>query len=297
MHTMTTRRLALLLAVASVACIAAPARAQMEGEGPSLNLALDETVYDGDYGAVGVGVIYSTSYSGSDDYVVTVLPAGQASIGGVDISPRAGGLTVEFLKVPLGQARIEFGVTGRLRGDRASRIRDEVVNDYEHLDRAVEVGPSIDVAFPRVLSRYDRVSLGVDVMWDVAGAHGGTTVLPSVGYFTPINEGMVANVSLSAKWADADYHDYYFSLDPASWNGTGPSPLPAFEARGGGFTNVGASFVLGIDLDGDIANGGFGLGFYTNYSRMLGDAADTPFTSIRGSRDQFVGAFGVGYAF
>jgi outer membrane scaffolding protein for murein synthesis (MipA/OmpV family) len=287
----------MLLASALAALAVVPAQAQTEGEVPALHIDLDDTVYDGDYVVVGAGAIYSPSYAGSDDYVVTALPAAQFSYGGVDVSPRAGGLTVEFIHRRIGPARLELGITGRLRGDRASRIRDEVVDQYEHLDRAVEVGPSVDLAFPRVFTRYDRVSLGIDVMWDVAGAHNGTVVAPSVGYFTPLSRALVANLSLSTKWTSADYHDYYYSLDPATWNGPGTSPLPAYAAHSSGFTNLGASFVLGIDLDGDIANGGFGIGLYTNYSRMLGDGADTPFTSIRGSRDQLVGGLGVGYAF
>ncbi|MCB2068076.1 MAG: MipA/OmpV family protein [Erythrobacter sp.] len=293
----TARLFATLAVAASATVLARPAMAQAEGEIPPLHIDLDDTIYEGDYLVVGAGVIYSPSYSGSDDYVITALPAAQFSYGGVDVSPRAGGLTIEFVHQRLSQARLEFGLTGRLRSDRASRIRDEVVDQYDHLDRAVEIGPSLDLAFPRVFTRYDRVSVGVDVMWDAAGAHGGMVVNPSVGYFTPLSHAMVTNVSVSAKWADASYHDYYFTLDPATWNGTGASPLPAFQSRGSGLTSAGVSWVLGLDLDGDLSNGGFGLGLYTNYSRMLGDGADTPFTSMRGSRDQFVGALGVGYAF
>ena len=33
------------------------------------------------------------------------------------------------------------------------------------------------------------------------------------------------------------------------------------------------------------------------YSRMLGDAADTPFTSVRGSRDQWFLGLGLGFTF
>ena len=60
---------------------------------------------------------------------------------------------------------------------------------------------------------------------------------------------------------------------------------------------MGANLLLAYDLDGDLANGGLGLVFIGGYSRALGDAADTPFTSIRGSADQWLAAVGVGYTF
>ena len=46
-----------------------------------------------------------------------------------------------------------------------------------------------------------------------------------------------------------------------------------------------------------LKNGGLALVVIGGYSRVLGDAADTPFTSIRGSADQWFTAVGVGYTF
>jgi len=46
-----------------------------------------------------------------------------------------------------------------------------------------------------------------------------------------------------------------------------------------------------------VTNGGLALIALGGYSRMLGDAKRTPFTSIRGDADQWMGAVGVGYTF
>jgi outer membrane scaffolding protein for murein synthesis (MipA/OmpV family) len=35
----------------------------------------------------------------------------------------------------------------------------------------------------------------------------------------------------------------------------------------------------------------------SGYSRLLGDAADTPYTAERGSANQFIAGLGVGYTF
>ncbi|GAA5048463.1 MipA/OmpV family protein [Erythrobacter westpacificensis] len=280
------------------ALFASPALAQddVEVQGPP-DIDMQETVFAGDYLSVGAGVALNPSYSGSDDYVFTVLPIVQGSLGGVDINPRAGGVTLDFVQDPDEGVGLDLGLAARLRSNRASQIEDEVVIDYGELDRAIEVGPSVGVNFPGVLNPYDSIRVGVDAMWDVNGAHSGMTVSPSVSYSTPLSRSIFANLSVSTEWADADFQDYYFRVDDAAFIGDGVAPLPEFEPRGGGFTSAGVNLLLGIDLDGDIANGGLGLVVIGGYSRVLGDAADTPFTDIRGSKNQFLGALGIGYTF
>ena len=74
------------------------------------------------------------------------------------------------------------------------------------------------------------------------------------------------------------------------------SGLSAYDA-GAGFTKAGVRLMGGIDLDGDLTNGGLSLVLIGGYSRMLGDAKDSPFTSERGSANQWLGAVGFGYVF
>ena len=290
---------AMTLGAFITAISAQPAFAQDVGEAqvqPPV-VDMDDTAFSGDYLSIGAGVAISPSYSGSDDYVFNVLPIVQGSLGGVDISPRAGGLKLDFIQDPADGAGFDLGVAGRLRSDRAQQIEDEVVLDYIELDRAIEVGPSVGVNFPQVLNPYDSLSISTDVMWDINGAHGGMVVSPSISYFTPLSRAVVASLSVSAEWADEDFQDYYFAVDDADYIGPGIAPLTEFDPDGGGFTDAGVTLLLGIDLDGDVANGGLGLVVIGGYSRVLGDAADTPFTTIRGSRDQFLGAVGIGYTF
>lgn len=297
MNIQNASSIAITLGAILFATTAIPAAAQDGPEAGPPPIDMGDTVFSGDYLSVGVGVALNPSYTGSDDYVLTVLPIVQGSLGGVDINPRAGGVTLDFIQDPDEGVGLDLGIAARLRGNRASQIEDEVVLQYGELDRAIEVGPSVGVNFPAVLNPYDSIRVGADAMWDVNGAHGGMTVSPSVSYSTPLSRSIFANLSFSAEWTDEDYQDYYFRVDDAAFTGTGTAPLPEFEPDGGGFTSAGVNLLLGIDLDGDIANGGLGLVVIGGYSRVLGDAADTPFTDIRGSKDQFLGAVGIGYTF
>lgn len=254
------------------------------------------TVFDGDWLTVGIGAAYTTSYDGSDDYVITPLPLLQGRLGGVSINPRAAGLALDFIPDRDGETGFSLGVAGRLNRNRASQIEDEVVRSYGELDTAIEVGPTAGVTIPGVLHQYDSLSIGVDALWDVAGAHEGMTINPSVTYFTPLSRAVAVSFSLSARHVDDDYAAYYYSVPVAHATVPAAQRLPVFDAEGG-FDKAGANLLVGFDFDGDLTNGGLAGFVLGGYARMLGDAADTPFTSIRGSQDQwFIGA-GLGFTF
>ncbi|MBH5321854.1 MipA/OmpV family protein [Aurantiacibacter sediminis] len=284
---------ALLLAAAPVAAQDVEVEA-----GPPADPGIPaDSVLAGDFLTLGAGAAYTPSYQGSDDYVISVLPAIVGSVGGIDVNPRAGGVTVDFIEDPRSGIGFDLGVAARIRADRTSQIEDEVVIQYGELDTAIEVGPSVGVNYRGLLNPFDNISASLDVMFDVAGAHEGTVVTPSVSYTTPLSRAVLASLTVNAEWTDENYRDYYFTVDPLNFIGPQPDALPAFQASGSGFKSIGAATFVAIDLDGDVTNGGLGVVLLGGYSRLLGDAADTPFTSIRGSRDQFLGAIGLTYTF
>lgn len=283
--------------VLAAALFALPAIAQAQG-GPPVETGegppdFGETIFDGDWVSIGVGAAYSPSYDGSDDYVISVLPIVQGSLGGVDINPRPGGLALDFVPDAEEGAGFDFGVAARIRRNRADQIEDPVVASLGELDTAIEVGPTAGVSFPGLLNPFDSLSFNLDARWDLAGAHDGMVIDPSVTYFTPLSRGVIASLSLGAEYVDDKYADYYFSIGPAA---SATSGLPQFDADGG-FTKFSATVLTGVDLNGDATDGGLALVGIAGYSRMLGDARRTPFTSIRGNANQWFLAAGIGYTF
>jgi len=257
-------------------------------------MPVEQSVFDGDYLTAGIGVAAGPSYEGSDNYTISPLPVILGSFRGVDFQPRGPGVAFDVIPDQKG-AKVDFifGPVVRARFDRQNSIKDPVVRSLGKLDVAVEIGPVAGIQVNRVLNPYDSLTAQVDMRWDVAGAHDGMVVYPSLTYFTPLSRGVASSLTISAEHVDDDYADYYYSISPA---GSVASGLPTFAA-GGGWKNVGATMLTGIDLDGDITNGGFSLIFLGSYSRMLGDPKRSPVTSIRGSADQWFGAVGVGYTF
>lgn len=284
---------------ASLAMLAAtPALAQDydtsgESAGPPPAINTDDTVFDDNWLSIGVGVGVGPSYDGSDDYVLFPAPLVQGKLGGVGISPRPAGLALDFIGDSEEGPNFAFGPSLRLRNDRADQIEDDVVKLAGKLDRAFEVGVATGVSFPKVLNPYDSLSINMDARWDVAGAHDGMVIEPGVTYFTPLSRGIAASLTISGEIVDDSFADYYYSVSPEQ---SAASGLPQYQADGG-LNSLGTNLLLAVDLNGDVTDGGFALVLVGGYSRLLGDAKDTPYTSIRGSADQFFGAVGVGYTF
>lgn len=252
-----------------------------------------ETVYDGNWLGIGAGGVYMPSYDGSDDYVLTPVPMLQGELFGIGINPRQGGVVLDFIKNPEEGIGLSFGPSVRLRANRASQIKDPVVESLGKLDRALEVGPNVGFTIPKVLHGYDSLSFGVSASWDVLGAHGGMVIEPSVTYFTPLSKGAAVALTVDAEYGDNRFMDYYYTVTPAD---TVTSGLTTFDADKG-FTRAGVRLLGAVDLNGDLTDGGLSLILLGGYSRMLGDAKRSPFTSERGSADQFMGAVGLGFVF
>lgn len=250
-------------------------------------------VLEGDHITVGAGAVYEPSYEGSDDYVVSPVPIVRGNVSGIAISPRPAGVALDFIP-DAGDARIGFalGPVATISRNRAMQIKDPVVRAAGKLDTAVELGVSGGVTAYRLLNAYDSLTLSADVKWDVA-AYKGLTWSPSISYVTPVSKAVLVTLVASARHVDDDYARYYYSVTPTQSAGSG---LPQYEARGG-WDSVTAGLVVGWDLSGDLRDGGFALFSLASYSRMLNDARDTPYTSLRGDADQWVIGGGVAYTF
>jgi outer membrane scaffolding protein for murein synthesis (MipA/OmpV family) len=252
------------------------------------------TAFDGDYLTVGVGGAYGPGYEGSDSYVFFPVGAVQGRLGGIGISPRPAGVALDLINDPVdSKVTFNFGPVARGRFDRTRQIRDPIVQALGKRDTAIEVGATGGISFKGLTNPYDSLSFGVDVRWDVAGAHKGRAIQPTVSFMTPLSPAFAVAINASADYVDDKYADYYFGVTPA---GAAASGLPAYDARSG-WKTAGTSLVTFYDLDGNLANGGFALIGGVSYSRLLGNFARSPIVSERGSRDQFLIGAGIAFTF
>ncbi|MEE4450661.1 MipA/OmpV family protein [Novosphingobium resinovorum] len=281
--------IALAAGAALLSCAAVPAFAQNASDAPPA-----ENVLDGDYLTVGVGAVYVPSYRGSDDYIVSPIPLVRGKFKGVDINPRIAGVALDFIPDDKDSGiGFSLGPVATVSLNRTRRIKDPVVRAAGKLDPAIEVGVSAGVTKYRLLHDYDSLTLSADVKWDVNGAYGGMVWSPAISYTTPLSPALVAVVAVSARHVDDDFARYYYSVNPAQ---SAASGLPVYGAKGG-WDSANASLLMAYDLSGDVRDGGLSVFGVANYSRMLNDGKDTPFTALRGSANQWVLGAGVAYTF
>lgn len=248
---------------------------------------------------IGVGAAVAPSYEGSDDYRVIPVPQMRGKVKDFAFWTRGPGIYFDAIPNtnPDG-IDFELGPVVNVRFDRSSRkaIRDDAVRALGKRDVAVEVGGFVGIAKTGVLtSAYDNLSARVAVTKDVAGAHESYVIMPAIEYVMPLSTTAFVGLGVSADYVGKKYGRYYYDIDAA---GAAASGLPAYSdaGDGSGFKRVGVSLAGGKSLSGDIRKG-WALFALASYARMLGDYGDSPVVDIAGSKNQWMGAVGVGYTF
>lgn len=262
------------------------------------SFAFAKPVFDETWATIGLGAGMVPSYAGSNDYIAFPLPLIAGRVGGVGVSPNGPGLVLDLNPgqpglAPRKGARLAFGPAVRFRNDRAVQIGDAVVARAGKLDAALEVGGNVAVVWRGVVKPIDQLSIGVQARWDVLGAHAGMVIEPQINYRAPLGRAFSLQAQVSAEFVDDSFAAYYFTVSPAQAAATG---LRQFRA-GGGLNRIGTTAILSYDLDRNPLNGGWALTGIGGYSRLTGDSADTPFTSVRGDANQFIAGLGMAYTF
>jgi outer membrane protein len=240
---------------------------------------------DSEFGVVIVGGIGSGSdYEGSDDYEIG--PFAKAVLSWEGYYAR---ITKSSLKLNvIAMENFDFGPTVSYGGGRDDGVEDDKVKLLREVDESLEVGFFAEY---RIVNKADpgyEVSVGLDAAKDVNDGHDGMLVGASVDYQRPVMEGLTWSLGVSTTYADDNYMESYFTIDVDNASRSG---LARFDAEGG-FKDVGLSTSLSYDFTEHWSVTGM-----LAYTRLIGDAADSPVVEDRGSENQFSGGVAVGYAF
>ena len=274
------------LTAAAALCAASPLLAQStDAEMPDPNDRSNTFTI-----AAGVGSV--TDYEGADEQRLIPAVAIRGRVAGMSFWTSGTALYVDV--IPRSDSGIDFDL-GPILGVRLNRswdVKDAAVDKLPELDAAIEIGAFGGVSWHGLTNPYDSLSLRVDILKDVSGAHESTLISPSASFATPLSRMTYVSASLSAEWAGGGYADYYYSITPAEGAIAG---LPAYDADGG-FKHWGLS-LMGIQaVTGDLT-GGLGVFALGSYKHLGGDFEDSPIVDIRGRASQWMGAIGLTYTF
>ena len=231
-------------------------------------------------GAVG----FVPDYLGSDDYMIGAAPAGIIKFGDTERFAR---LVVTDINVNLIDSKSwSIGPAVNWRFGR-SNVDDNVVDRMKDIDGTIEVG-----AFGgwRWISEDDlrqRFSVGTEALFDVGGEHDGYTISASVRYFQPVARPLTLSIGASLTYGSGDYMDTYFGVSGADSARSGLSPFKADSGLRD--IRVPLMAMFSFSQNWHVIGG-------VIYSRLLGDAADSPVVDDRGSKDQLFTGIGIAYA-
>jgi len=231
---------------------------------------------------LGLGPAVSPDYEGSDDYKIRAAPL--VSLRYKDL------ITVDNNNVrvnlfgfnPLVKFNKHFNAGPQFRIDSG---RDE--NDNPALAGLGDIGTSVELG---IFGSYSRgpARTRIRVLHDVAHGHSGTKVIGDVRLVMLKTDKVALAGSISSTWADNNYMDAFFTINPGQSLASG---LPVYNA-GSGIKDAGIGIVANYELSKRWA-----FLVNANYKRLLGDAADSPIVSLRGSANQATAAVFMIYSF
>ncbi|WP_158272139.1 MipA/OmpV family protein [Marinicauda salina] len=262
------------LAAAALACAAGAAHAQTTDAPPA----------DIPQNFLSAGAAMLPDYPGSDDYRVIPFGAARLVIGDVVVQTEGPGLAATLAE----SGPVEFGVFGRWYGGREDDIDDAVVRLLPTVDDAIVAGGFARATLAENVLGRDRVSADVRVGADVTDTFDGAIWTTSLSYGAALPRGNFLALSASLTGVSDDYADLHFSVDPA---GAAASGLPVFAAESG-VRDIGVTAIYDQAITRN-----WSATAVLGYSRLIGDFADSPLVSIRGSEDQAFFGLAIGRRF
>lgn len=230
---------------------------------------------------VGAGVL--PEYEGSGNY--RPIPLLSARLQNGPYYVRLQGPRLEANLVP--SEILSMGPLLNLRFERDD-VENDQVDALSRVGYALEAGAFASARFPVGGTSRQALTLRMDFLHDVTGVHEGYLASPSVEYTAVIRPGVVASLTLSGTYAGGGYTETYFTITPS---GSAASGLPVFRADSG-IKDAG----LGLDVRYRLSKR-LGLVALARWTRILGDARESPIVDRVGDPNQIFGGLLLSWRF
>lgn len=237
----------------------------------------------GIHGILAVGVAAEPEFEGAAEYLP--IPQAYAHITAFGL-----GLEIEGPEARLNlrpHAAFQFGPAVEYRMGRDD-VANDVIDRLKVIDGAFEAGGFVTYQFKSLMTQSDVFEISAELMADVSGVHEGVIGKVRAGYWIAPRERLRVGIETEVGFATDDYMNTYFGVSEA---GSARSGLAAYTAEGG-VKDIGVQATMTYQLTER-----WGLVGRASYTRLLGDAADSPIVKDEGSADQFRGGVGLSFKF
>lgn len=241
--------------------LALPAQAQI--------MSVNESDFDV---RVGGAVTYAPDYLGSDDYELGFMPDAEITFQKVLFASTRNGAGIYLFND--GGTRMGVALAPNFGRDAGDNARLNGLGD-------IDIGGDLNIFLE---GNFAPFSLGLNGRTGVVGDAVGTMLTVYGGYRENLTEQLSGHVRASVSWADDSWTEDYFGVNPTQAIASG---LPAYRTSDGLATaslSTGLSYALSPNVD---------LNMTARYTRLLGDAADSPITD---SADQLSFLLGASYS-
>jgi MipA family protein len=235
---------------------------------------------------IGIGAGMLPDYEGSDEYQFIPFPTFDLKHEGFGL--RSNRLGVEADLIPF--QGIDAGPIVRYNMGR-DNVDDNAVDQLPEVDGSVELGGYIGAGAPLSVLGVNSdaiVFAKLGGVSDLGGGHEGTVFEGSLGVIAPVSDDFTLITALNTSYMSRNYADAFFSVSSA---GSATSSLSAFNADAG-FKDVGVTVIGRYSFAEN-----WSLTAIGGYTRLIGDAADSPIVDDRGDANQFFGAISLGCRF
>ena len=230
-----------------------------------------------------LGPATTPEYMGSEDYSVVPMLVSAFEIKGVAFEIE--GLTAQAALADWDGCKL--GVTADVDLGRDTEVSSTTIAAMDEIDFALNVGGFVSYDLPGQLLDGDNFEFKLAGFGDTTSAHNGAFATLGVVYTLPLYIPWRFEFELETTFGNENYMDTYFGVDEADSKASG---LPTFEA-GNSFRDITLTTNIAFFFSPT-----WGLFTRLSVSRLLGDAADSPVTSV-GDENQYFAGTGVIYRF
>lgn len=183
----------------------------------------------------------------------------------------------------------QAGPLARYRGGRDDDVDDGAVAALSEVGDSIELGAYIGGGAP--LQRLGLNDPGIfagrlSFAHDVNQGHGGFLVEGSLSFIRPVSDDVKAIFSLSTSYASGRYMDAFYDVSAADSAASGLAPFNASA----GFKDVGITGVIRYAFTDN-----WSASIIGNYTRLVGDAADSSIVNQTGSANQLFSGVSINY--
>jgi outer membrane protein len=227
---------------------------------------------------IGVGGEYKPDFEGANRSTFSPVP--------IFSIHRAG--SSEQFRGPRDSASIALIDFGDLRAGPAGKfVSSRKASNYPELNGLGDVKTAFELGGFVEYYPVDWFRTRVELRQGVVGHHGTVADL-SGDFIVPVIQRLIFSVGPRFTWESAQATSPYFGIDAVQAMASG---LPVFNARGGAHSyGAGAQVSYRINQQWEVHS-------YVEYERLLGDAANSPLVTLRGSPNQTTVGVGASYAF